>query len=67
MGLCLSKTEVAELSRSRLRKKQVKFLVSNGIRHYLDDHGWPVVPRSAIDPTPAPAQDKPRWSPNKAP
>lgn len=67
MGLCLSKTEIAELTRTTLRKKQVKFLVNNGIRHYLDDHGWPVVTRSAIEPIPAQVQDKPRWSPNKAP
>jgi len=42
------------------------FLRSNGIRHYLDHYGWPVVLRSSLEgksKTPAPA---PAWKPNKA-
>jgi len=65
-GLCLSKTEVAQLSRTRIRARQLTFLRSNGIRHYLDHYGWPVVLRSSLEgksKTPAPA---PVWKPNKA-
>jgi hypothetical protein len=63
--LVLSRSEIAELARTRLKVGQVQFLVKNGIRHYVDGHGWPVVLRSAVDSTaPAPAA-KPAWRPNK--
>lgn len=66
MSLCLSRTEVAELTRARTRARQVAFLVQNGIRHYVDAHGWPVVTRAAVD-APAPAgQDAGTWKPRKA-
>lgn len=61
----LSRTEVAEMARSRTRAGQVTFLKKNGIRHYVDAHGWPVVLRSAVEgevAPPAPA----KWNPNKA-
>jgi hypothetical protein len=48
MGLCLTRDELAELTRCRFKAGQVTFLVMNGIRHYLDAHGWPVVTRAAI-------------------
>lgn len=47
--LCLSRREIAELCRTPQRARQVAFLHRNGIRHYLDAHGWPVVLRSAVD------------------
>ncbi|MGQ5267719.1 DUF4224 domain-containing protein [Xanthomonas arboricola] len=49
--LCLSLDEVAELCRTPQRARQAAFLRSNGIRHYLDAHGRPVVLRSAVEPT----------------
>lgn len=65
-GLCLSRAEVAEMTRTPQRARQAAFLRRNGIRHYLDAHGWPVVLRSAVEPAqsadPAPAA----WKPNKA-
>ena len=64
--LVLSRTEVAELARSRLKVKQLAFLQRNGIRHYLDEHGWPVVLRSAVEPVEAAAVAKPVWRPSKA-
>ncbi|MCS3807857.1 DUF4224 domain-containing protein [Xanthomonas sp. 4461] len=48
--LCLSRDEVADLCRTPQRARQIAFLRQNGIRHYLDAHGRPVVLRSAIDP-----------------
>ncbi|WP_081613242.1 DUF4224 domain-containing protein [Xanthomonas sp. SHU 199] len=65
--LCLSRDEVAELCRTPQRARQAAFLRSNGIRHYLDAHGWPVVLRSAVDPTAAPAPSSATaWKSNKA-
>ncbi|WP_234401085.1 DUF4224 domain-containing protein [Xanthomonas sp. CFBP 7912] len=64
--LCLSRDEVAELCRTTHRAKQARFLQQNGVRHYLDAHGWPVVLRSAIDPSEKKAGTVAAWSPNKA-
>jgi hypothetical protein len=65
--LCLSRAEVAELARTPLKARQVAFLRSNGIRHYVDGHGWPVVLRSAVEGDgPAPSQAAPAWTPRKA-
>ena len=68
MNLCLTRDELAELTRTKLKAKQLTFLIKNGIRHYVDAHGWPVVTRAAIgigvesDGKPV----APRWQPNKA-
>jgi hypothetical protein len=63
--LCLSREEVRQLTRSPQRVKQVAFLRTNGIRHYVDAHGWPVVLRSAVE-----GGEKPKapaaWTPRKA-
>lgn len=65
--LCLSRTEIAELTRAQTRRRQIAFLRENGIRHYVDAHGWPVVLRATLEGTPASAQDgRPAWKPNKA-
>ena len=63
--LILSREEVRALCRTRLRAGQVKFLRTNGIRHYLDAHGWPVVLRATVEgeQSGAPA---PAWKSNKA-
>lgn len=68
MSLCLSRDEIAELTRSKLKAKQVAFLVRNGIRHYVDAYGWPVVTRAAIGVgSESPANAVPPWRSNKAP
>jgi len=36
MSLCLSRDELAELTRTRVKIGQVKFLARNGIRHYVE-------------------------------
>lgn len=67
MSLCLSRDEIAELTRAQTRRRQVAFLVRNGIRHYVDAYGWPVVTRSAVEGNQSAAQDAgPTWKPNKA-
>jgi hypothetical protein len=66
MSLCLSRDEIAELTRAQTRRRQVAFLAQNGIRHYVDGHGWPVVTRAAVEGNPAPVQDRPKWKPAKA-
>jgi hypothetical protein len=48
-SICLTRPETAELTRAHTKRKQLQFLVKNGIRHYTDADGWPVVPRNAID------------------
>jgi hypothetical protein len=64
--LFLSKSEVAALCRTPQRVRQEMFLRKNGIRHYLDNYGWPVVLRTAVDPLEKQAAAKPEWNPNKA-
>lgn len=66
MSITLSRDEVAELTRAQTRRRQIAFLLRNGIRHYVDGSGWPVVLRAAVEGSQATAQDALRWSPNKA-
>jgi hypothetical protein len=66
VSLCLSRDEIAELTRAQTRRLQLAFLRSNGIKHYLDAHGWPVVTRAAVEGTPERGQDAPTWKPRKA-
>lgn len=66
MTLCLSRDELSELTRTRLKRKQVEFLRRNGIRHYIDDHGWPVVTRAAVEGEREQVQPTKTWKPNKA-
>lgn len=63
----LSRREIAELTRSPQRARQAAFLRQNGIRHYLDAHGWPVVLRSAVGEIAACDAPEHTWWPNKAP
>jgi len=66
MSLCLSRDEIAELTRAQTRKRQVAFLVQNGIRHYVDAHGWPVVTRAAVEGVHEQAQTRTPWKSAKA-
>lgn len=65
-NLCLTRDELTELCRTPRKAGQVEFLVRNGIRHYLDAHGWPVVTRAAVEGQPDTVQAKPTWKPNLA-
>jgi hypothetical protein len=66
MSICLSRTELADLTRTPLKRRQIEFLVRNGIRYYVDAHGWPVVTRAAIGIAPeSNAAPVPAWRPNK--
>lgn len=59
----LTREEVAELTGTKLRKRQIEVLQANGVRHVINASGWPVVPRSAIDTPSAPARETRGWSP----
>lgn len=64
--LCLSRNEIRELCRTPIKARQVAFFVRNGIRHYLDAHGWPVVLRSAVEGEGKKSEMPPVWRSNKA-
>lgn len=66
MSLCLSRAEIADMSRCKLKSGQLAFLRANGIRHYVDAHGWPVVTRATVEGLPETAQADTSWKPNKA-
>lgn len=48
-----------------MKARQVAFLRDNGIRHYVDGHGWPVVLRSAVEGGDAASPAAATWKPNK--
>lgn len=62
----LSRDEIRDLCRTPQRKRQAAFLRTNGIRHYLDAYGWPVVLWSALEGAPEPKKAPTEWKPNKA-
>jgi hypothetical protein len=66
MSLCLSRDELTELCRSNRKVRQLAFLRQNGIRHYLDAYGWPVVTRAAVEGIKDSEQDPKPWKSNKA-
>ena len=66
MSLCLTRDELVELCRTPRKTGQAAFLRQNGIRHYVDAHGWPVVTRAAVEGERDQAQAPVRWKPNKA-
>lgn len=66
MSIALTRDEIAELTRTKLKAGQAAFLRSNGIRHYVDAHGWPVVTRAAVEGAADTAQADASWKPNKA-
>lgn len=64
--LCLTKDEIKALTRTPMKARQLQFLRQNGIRHYIDGHGWPVVLRAAVGIIdPPPAAKVPEWRSNK--
>lgn len=64
-SLELSRAEIAAFTRAHTRARQLAFLRQNGIRHYVDLHGWPVVTRTAIDGAPETKKPEKEWKPNK--
>lgn len=67
MSLCLTRDEIAEFCRTNRKAGQLTFLRQNGIRHYIDAHGRPVVTRAAIG-IGVESEEKTviKWRPNKA-
>lgn len=62
----MSRKDIAALCRTPQRARQAAFLRQNGIRHYLDAHGWPVVLWSAVEGVYDKAQAASAWKSNKA-
>ena len=62
--LTLSKAEVRDLCRTPIKARQVAFLVRNGITHYVDAHGWPVVLRATLAGDRSAKPQRP-WKSNK--
>lgn len=64
--LCLSREEITEFTRAHTRARQLAFLRNNGIRHYVDNAGWPVVTVAAIEGIEAESRQRTPWKPHKA-
>ena len=62
----LSRAEMADFTGSPQRARQIGFLHLNGIPHYVDAHGWPVVLWSHLDPSRRTVAGSKAWKPNKA-
>lgn len=62
----LSRDEIREMTRTPIRARQVKFCRENGIRHYIDGNGWPVVMRSAVEGSDTANPAAGAWKSNKA-
>jgi hypothetical protein len=52
--------QVSEITGAHTKACQLRVLRQQGIRHWLNAAGWPVVPLSAVDGLPAPT-DAPGW------
>ena len=63
--LFLTREEVAELTGAKTRAKQVQVLQRNGVRHWINAAGWPVVARSAVDGLQAPPAPAQTWRSNR--
>lgn len=63
--LTLSKDEVRQLCRTPIKARQVAFLQKNGIRHYVDGYGWPVVLRATLAGGKEPSGASSGWKSNK--
>ncbi|MDY6498000.1 DUF4224 domain-containing protein, partial [Clostridioides difficile] len=57
MIMFLTPDELQELTGYKIAKKQIGWLTRNGIKHWIAATGRPIVPRSAIDGTPATVND----------
>lgn len=65
--LWLSRDEIAQMCRASTKKLQLEFLRLNGIRHYVDRHGRPVVSRAVVEAngTIPKASEVGEWQSNK--
>lgn len=62
----MSRDDIRAFTRTPFKARQAKFLRENGIRHYLDAHGWPVVLWAAVDGKQPSKQAPVEWNSNKA-
>ena len=61
----LSKEDIAKFCRTPQRARQQAFLRKNGIRHYVDCYGWPVVLWSALEKNADKEIQQKAWKSNK--
>jgi len=58
----LTDQEIFELTGRRQRTKQISWLLKNGIKHFINGIGRPVVPRAIIESSSSvPVEIAPRW------
>jgi hypothetical protein len=69
LGTWLTREEIRDMTREKLKVHQLEFLRLNGVKHYVDRRGWPVVSRAVAEAagySTAQAAPAPEWKPNKA-
>ena len=62
----LSRDEIKSLARTSIKARQLQFLETNRIPHFVDLRGWPVVTRAAIEGRNDLATPPATWKSNKA-
>ncbi len=60
-----SRGEIKAITRTPIQVRQIAFLQRNGIRHYVDGYGWPVVLRSSLEMGDTAAPAVKAWKSNK--
>lgn len=63
-NICFTKKEIAEICRTSRKARQIAFLCRNGVKHFIDAQGWPVVLRSAVEGEKIVNVDVEPWVPN---
>jgi hypothetical protein len=66
MTIFLTADELIELTGYKLSRCQVRWLIKNGVKHWVPATGRPVVPRSAIDGASPVNEDSQPFEPNYA-
>lgn len=61
----LSRDEIKSLARTSIRARQLLFLETNRIPHFVDLRGWPVVTKAAIEGRNDLATPPATWKSNK--
>jgi len=62
MSTFLTRAELRELTGRARKLSQIEVLRANGIAHFVNAAGWPVVPRAAIEGRTM-SVPRQRWSP----
>jgi hypothetical protein len=62
----LSRDEIAELTGAKTKARQIAILQRNGVRHWINAAGQPVVARCVLEGVAPEKNADQDWSPNKA-